>query len=406
MSASQGFGAGPAHASPESLPPLQPGSQPPGPAPKIVSHVSDGRRYELRVEQEPKRARMCGFGDKDRRPITPPPCVRLIITDAITRKEVDCNEIDHGMFVLNVDLWDEVGQRQVNLVKHTQTASYSQPSPYQDISQAPAYSPLSGPPSSGYPHIPDPNYQQSYSPYQQQGPPQIQYGQSQPQQSGPPALYSPPDQYQQQPRGYAPPPSSVQYPPYQSGPPQPVYITTGAMIHSMPAAVPPPGMSAYNPGQGYSRLPDQYPQQPRNSVSQSPPSGMFTRNLIGSLSASAFRLTDQNDFIGIWFVLQDLSVRTEGIFRLRFSFVNVGGAPPVVKPGTTPQLPPGASMVPINTGRAPVLASCFSQPFQVYSAKKFPGVVESTQLSKMFASQGIKIPIRKDGVKDGKNRDE
>jgi hypothetical protein len=33
----------------------------------------------------------------------------------------------------------------------------------------------------------------------------------------------------------------------------------------------------------------------------------------------------------------------------------------------------------------------------VYSAKKFPGVVESTQLSKCFATQGIKIPIRKDG---------
>lgn len=45
------------------------------------------------------------------------------------------------------------------------------------------------------------------------------------------------------------------------------------------------------------------------------PQGMFTRNLIGSLAASAFRLQDPNDKIGIWFVLQDLSVRTEGNFR-------------------------------------------------------------------------------------------
>lgn len=45
------------------------------------------------------------------------------------------------------------------------------------------------------------------------------------------------------------------------------------------------------------------------------PQGMFTRNLIGSLAASAFRLTDPDDKIGIWFVLQDLSVRTEGSFR-------------------------------------------------------------------------------------------
>lgn len=45
------------------------------------------------------------------------------------------------------------------------------------------------------------------------------------------------------------------------------------------------------------------------------PQGMFTRNLIGSLAASAFRLSDTADHIGIWFVLQDLSVRTEGNFR-------------------------------------------------------------------------------------------
>ena len=45
------------------------------------------------------------------------------------------------------------------------------------------------------------------------------------------------------------------------------------------------------------------------------PVGVFTRNLIGSLSASAFRLTDLDDNIGVWFILQDLSIRTEGSFR-------------------------------------------------------------------------------------------
>lgn len=58
----------------------------------------------------------------------------------------------------------------------------------------------------------------------------------------------------------------------------------------------------------------------------------------------------------------------------------------------------------LNTASAPVLASCFSQVFQVYSAKKFPGVIESTNLSKCFATQGIKIPIRKDGVRGNERR--
>ena len=51
----------------------------------------------------------------------------------------------------------------------------------------------------------------------------------------------------------------------------------------------------------------------------------------------------------------------------------------------------------LNDDTAPVLASAFSKVFQVFSAKKFPGVIESTSLSKCFATQGIKIPIRKDG---------
>lgn len=60
----------------------------------------------------------------------------------------------------------------------------------------------------------------------------------------------------------------------------------------------------------------------------------------------------------------------------------------------------------LNTGSAPVLASTFSDVFQVFSAKKFPGVIESTNLSKCFATQGIKIPIRKDGPKAAANREE
>ena len=61
----------------------------------------------------------------------------------------------------------------------------------------------------------------------------------------------------------------------------------------------------------------------------------------------------------------------------------------------------------LNRGKAPVLAYVFSDKFQVYSAKKFPGVIESTPLSKCFAGQGIKIPIRKDvkAERDGDNTD-
>ena len=139
---------------------------------------------------------------------------------------------------------------------------------------------------------------------------------------------------------------------------------------------------------------------------------MFTRNLIGSLCVSAFKLTNPNNEMGVWFILQDLSVRTEGSFRyfspfpwtsvtcalspkltcrdrLKMNFVNVG-CPNVAQT--------------LNTASAPVLASWFSDKFDVFSAKKFPGVIESTNLSKCFATQGIKIPIRKDGVRGNERR--
>ena len=59
----------------------------------------------------------------------------------------------------------------------------------------------------------------------------------------------------------------------------------------------------------------------------------------------------------------------------------------------------------LNKARAPVLAFVYSDKFQVFSAKKFPGVIESTPLSKCFAAQGIKIPIRKD-TKGDRDADE
>lgn len=69
--------------------------------------------------------------------------------------------------------------------------------------------------------------------------------------------------------------------------------------------------------------------------------------------------------------------------RLKLSFIDIS--------------PPEGSNEPVNRSKVPVLASTFTDVFQVYSAKKFPGVIESTELSKCFAGQGIKIPIRKDG---------
>ncbi|EKG14566.1 Velvet factor [Macrophomina phaseolina MS6] len=340
------YGAIPPPTQPGAYAPADPGSLAP------MNGTRDSKRFRLVVEQQPVRARMCGFGDKDRRPITPPPCIRLIVEDQHTGKEIPFEEVDSTFFVLTVDLWSSDARQEVNLVRAS--------------SGAPTVSISTSTLTSYPPHIErgwqDPG---PYSLLSQRG-----GGYS----TGPPPGY---------PMNAAPPPHM---PPQMSGYHSQTGYHPGAspITPQMPQypgqyGAPPPGH------QPYPVAPQALPVMPPSAPATSSATGMFTRNLIGSLSVNAFRLNDTSGKTGFWFVLQDLSVRTEGVFRLKMNFVDVGK-----------HMGNGNNL---NTGKAPVLASCFSDAFQVYSAKKFPGVIESTPLSKCFAAQGIKIPIRKDGPK-------
>jgi hypothetical protein len=55
------------------------------------------KHYSLEIVQHPIRARMCGFGDKDRRPLAPAAVAKLVV-----RREddtiVDVDEIDYTFF--------------------------------------------------------------------------------------------------------------------------------------------------------------------------------------------------------------------------------------------------------------------------------------------------------------------
>lgn len=306
------------------------------------------RRYELSVEQQPIRARMCGFGDKDRRPITPPPCIRLVVYDSKTGQELDFNDIDSTYFVLMVDLWNEEMQTPVNLVRHSSaaptvsissstTTSYPpppershfvttaaltgyDPTPYRPQMQAQGMVAPGG--YGGHTGMPVPSPQQAQQQHQQQ-----------------------------QQHGYYPNP------------------------------VPP---------QSYAQQYATYPSPAQTMMAATPMGSNHTRNLIGMNAVNACRLNDINNKPGFWFVLQDLSVRTEGTFRLKLLLFDIGRGDGTN--GTVSNDGP-------TRGKGDCLAVNFSEAFTVYSAKKFPGVIESTPLSKCFAQQGIKIPIRKDGPK-------
>lgn len=53
-----------------------------------------------------------------------------------------------------------------------------------------------------------------------------------------------------------------------------------------------------------------------------------TKNLIGSGAVNASKLYDDKKVLGLWFVFQDLSVRTEGVFR----YVSVTPSPYLPSP--------------------------------------------------------------------------
>ncbi|KAJ3499328.1 hypothetical protein NLG97_g421 [Lecanicillium saksenae] len=342
------------------LPPAQAVSNDSKPAQAVLTSVSNideviGYKYH-------------NLSEPDRRPITPPPCVRLSIIDMATGKEINYNEIDHAMFVLNVDLWNADGTREVNLVRSSAASS----SAASATANAPTF-PRNGAEGHHAMHALPPGRD---APYAQQRAPSY------------PAEYPAQVNYHNGNGAYRP--GGTFPPPTHHYPQNPSYGSDQQM--------PPPANGGHSRAASTSESHGQEQgNMTRMSVSGGQPQGMFTRNLIGSVAVSAFNLCDTEDKRGIWFVLQDLSVRTEGNFRLRFSFVNVGP-----RGG---RVPPDGNPPKVTTGRAPILASSYSEPFSVFSAKKFPGVCESTALSKTFAAQGIKIPIRKEAGGKGDDDD-
>ncbi|KAF9128254.1 hypothetical protein BGW39_005227 [Mortierella sp. 14UC] len=107
----------------------------------------------------------------------------------------------------------------------------------------------------------------------------------------------------------------------------------------------------------------------------------LTRILMGAVVVSPTLLLNEDNQMGWYFSFPDLSVRTEGVYTLKFSLMQFANFDFDERGGSH------ASML---------IAEETSEPFTVYSAKKFPGMTESTELSKAFARQGLKIPIRND----------
>ncbi|KAK9480105.1 velvet factor [Lipomyces japonicus] len=376
------------------------------------NQINDGHDpyiYSLEVGQQPVRARMCGFGDKDRRPVTPPPCIRLVVRHRRSMREVDVSNLDVSFFALTVELWSADCRHNLSLV-----------------SAVPGYMPVPIPASSWYSLSP------SYSSVPASSFPSSSLSSS-PSSSSASASASASASTSASISASASLSFSSSL--LSSSSSSSTLSTTAKHYSNSPAG---DGTAAPAPAQAVSD--SNHAHNYSTPTFTSPP----VKNLIGSVVATAFKLHDLQGRLGVWFVLQDLSVRTEGDFRLKVSFVNLGVPLPNVPASTlsnpfltttsssssSSSLPPSVPISPlstmsqaehqhqthpfslplarrpvmvVNTGTAKVQASCFSDPFKVFITKKFPGVIETTALSRCFAMQGIKIPIRKE-IKKNTNK--
>ena len=97
-----------------------------------------------------------------------------------------------------------------------------------------------------------------------------------------------------------------------------------------------------------------------------------TNSLIGTVVSSLHKLKDANNIDGGFFIFGDLSVKIEGRFKLQFSLYQMRDV------------------------HCQLVASTTSSPFTVYPVKSFPGLQESTFLTRSFSDQGVRIRLRKD----------
>ncbi|TVY85505.1 Spore development regulator RYP2 [Lachnellula suecica] len=102
------------------------------------------------------------------------------------------------------------------------------------------------------------------------------------------------------------------------------------------------------------------------------PAGPLGTALAGTLVSSLHRLKDTDNSDGAFFVFGDLSIKIEGSFRLQFNLYEM------------------------RERECFHMQSIRSDSFPVHSHKNFPGMSESTFLTRSFSDQGVRLRLRKE----------
>ncbi|KNE71728.1 hypothetical protein AMAG_16034 [Allomyces macrogynus ATCC 38327] len=342
------------------------------------------RCYELQVVQHPDRCRTCS-SDRDRRPMDPPPVLQVFLYDGASGALLT-DPAEYAHLVVQATLWNP------DLTVEWTTWNKAVPS----VPQPP---PVQPPPAA-----------------------------TATMHHASPALITPASSHASTPvlpaglaRGTA----------VYAVPPPPV-TTAMAMNHDMfdmaalfdaamggsaaaaAVAPPPPALPAAAPAAPSPATPpappapaaaaDTTPQLPWSHTIPPPTAQVqflptAKRCLLGNTWSSCFHVRSRAESSNLfYFVFPDLGIGADGQFRLQFELVSLGGMVDWDADGDEDEMEDGVEGDEAQREtEAPVLATAVSDVFTAYSPKKFPGMMESTELTNFLRKQGIKIPTRTEG---------
>lgn len=96
--------------------------------------------------------------------------------------------------------------------------------------------------------------------------------------------------------------------------------------------------------------------------------------LAGNTCTSGHVVKDDRGVQNMMFCLNDISVKKEGTYRLRFCLFKLN----------------------TSTGEVEKLTTVCSEPFTTYSGRHFPGMSESTSMTRLLVDAGVRLRLRKE----------
>ncbi|KAI7817700.1 velvet factor [Gamsiella multidivaricata] len=321
-----------------------------------------GLTYSLEIVQQPQRARMCGFGDKDRRNITPAPVLKLVAKTS-EGKIVQASRLSRQAFVVNADLWleDEVTERNLVLISSISSAKPPQrPCPSRPIDSTSSRGSRSS-------KTPGGNKSGSTSPtLTPDGHSTLIV----------PDKLSPSERPKQAVRfqdGHYDPSSDHHWNESRD-----TLKHEETRVHQRTDSA----RSATNPDDVYNMNTEQAVDEEMDELQGGSTEedvdweSLSTQNLVGQTTVAGQVAPDLDGKSShIWFAFSVLSIRTEGIFKLRFSLID---------------------LTQMEGKTASVIYMLFSNPIHVQSPKKFLGTCDNNKIANHLNKYSIRIPSRKD----------